>query len=123
MVEKIAELADSCVGTDIDMQIDGFDLDEFRQELGKLLQSPRTVTREFYLLVVHDRHTDDSHYLYGSRKEAIYNARKLAYEYCKFPEDYEEKKIEGWEFYANYSCESDYVKVVKLKELGIEVEK
>ena len=46
LVEKITELADSCVGTDIDMQVDGFDLDEFKQELRELLTQKR-VSREW----------------------------------------------------------------------------
>jgi len=47
LIEKIAELADSCVGTDINMCVDGFDLDEFTQELRVLLTQKRTVTREW----------------------------------------------------------------------------
>ena len=65
----------------------------------------------YYLVIVHDRHCDDGYYLFIDRKKAIRKARRLAKEYCRFPEDYEEEKIDGWEFYARYSCESDFVKV------------
>ena len=77
--------------------------------------------KEWFLIIVHDRHCDDSYHFYSDRDKAIIKARKLAKEYCRFPEDYQEESIEGWEFYANYSCESDYVKVIRLKEY-VEVE-
>jgi len=70
---------------------------------------------KIYIVVVQDRHSDPSFYPFTNPDKAIEVAKKLAKEYARFPEDYQEHdcgKSQGWLFFADYSCESDCVMVV-----------
>lgn len=71
-----------------------------------------------YAVLLEDRHTDVHVEVFADRDEAIERARTLAKENARFPDDYKEETIEGWEFYCRYSCEDDSTRVVatELKE-------
>jgi len=68
-----------------------------------------------YTIVVDDRHSDLEIETFINKDAAIDRAQKLANEYCRFPEDYEEINTEKWNngviFRADYSCESDSITV------------
>jgi hypothetical protein len=67
---------------------------------------------EIYIVIVSDRHDDTEVYPFTSPGKAISEAKRIARNSCRHPDDYEEKKYEGWLFFANYSCEGDHVRVV-----------
>lgn len=64
-----------------------------------------------YTVLIEDRHSDAEVKVFNDKEDAINYARKTAKEYCRFPEDYEERVIADWIFFAEYSCESDSVRV------------
>lgn len=68
-----------------------------------------------YILLIDDRHCDTEVRVYADKDTAIATAKELAHEYDRFG-DYEERQIDGWLFYARYSCEGDHVRVEE-KEL------
>lgn len=71
---------------------------------------------KLFLLIVEDRHTDVLVFPFSNEQMAINEAKRIAKERCRDAEDYEEHpygKDDGWLFYANYSCESDSVRVVE----------
>ena len=68
-----------------------------------------------YIVIVEDRHCDVITYPFTDKYEAVSEAKRIAKEYCRYPEDYQEHdygRDSGWLFYANYSCEGDCVRVV-----------
>lgn len=70
---------------------------------------------EIYLVIVEDRHTDTMVYPFTDMEKAISEARRIAHDYCRHPDYYQEYdygKDDGWVFYAKYG-ESDCVRVVK----------
>jgi hypothetical protein len=70
---------------------------------------------ELYIVVIEDMHTDVTVHPFSDKEKAITEAKRIAKEYCRHEEDYEEHdygKDDGWLFYAQYSCESDHVRVV-----------
>jgi len=71
-----------------------------------------------YIVLINDRHTDIEVEAFSSDEKAIDYARKTAKEYCGSPEIYEESQISDWLFYARYSSEEDYVRVVE-REIDI----
>ena len=74
---------------------------------------------KLYVVINEDRHCVVDVKLYSDKKYAIEVARKLAKDFCRHDDDYEEVDLnpsmiaDGWLFYAIYSCEGDSVKVVK----------
>lgn len=66
-----------------------------------------------YVIIIEDRHSDVEVEVWSDRGLAIDRARELAKKYCRHEEDYEEQEIDGWEFMAVYSCESDCCRVIK----------
>ena len=68
-----------------------------------------------YCVIINDRHTDVNVEPYTNQEDAVDFARSTAKELCRFKEDYEETKIDGWCFHAQYSCEGDSVWVVEKK--------
>jgi hypothetical protein len=70
-------------------------------------------SREVFIVITEDRHTDVEVDVFGDEQSAITHAKKIANEHCRHEEDYEEQKIEGWIFSAIYSCEGDCVRVEK----------
>jgi len=54
-----------------------------------------------------DRHSDTTATPFGSFEVAKKWAKKQAEEYCKHPEDFEERDIGRWLYYVRYSCEGD----------------
>ena len=64
-----------------------------------------------YTLVIEDRHEDVEVRVYKYCDVAIRAARRVAKEHAHFPEDIEEYKVPGWEYYCRYSCEGDSVRV------------
>ena len=71
-----------------------------------------------YIVIIEDRHTDVKVKPFYDKERAINHARELAKGYCDYEEDYEEHdygKDDGWLFYAQYSCESDSVRVVEVE--------
>lgn len=68
-----------------------------------------------YIVIWEDRHRDVTVHPFSDKKIAISEARKAAKSVCIFPDDYEEEHIDGWLFYAQYSCEGDSVRVVETK--------
>jgi hypothetical protein len=71
-----------------------------------------------YVAMINDRHTDPEPYVFTNAHAAIDYARREAKEYTNtdHPEDYEEREVNGWLFYASYSVEGDSVWVIE-KEL------
>ena len=70
---------------------------------------------ELYIVIVEDRYSDVEAMPYTSKEKAVEVAKSLAKKYCRHQDDYQEHdygKDSGWLFYANYSCESDSVRVV-----------
>lgn len=67
-----------------------------------------------YIVICQDRHSDTTAHPFTNKNKAISEARRIAKEYCRHPEDYNEEQIDGWLFHAQYSCESDYVYVVEM---------
>ena len=65
-----------------------------------------------YVAMVKDRHCDPEPYVFTTPEAAIEYARSEAHEYARTPEDVEEETIDGWLYYARYSCEGDSVWVV-----------
>jgi len=71
---------------------------------------------DVFALVIEDRHSDTGVEVWTDRDAAIARAKALATEYAGYnggPVD--ERAIQGWEYYASYSCENDSVRVVKVK--------
>jgi hypothetical protein len=66
-----------------------------------------------YVAIINDRHADTEAYVFSTAEAAIGYARSCALEYARQLEDFEEKQIEGWLYYATYSCESDSVWVTE----------
>lgn len=69
-----------------------------------------------YNVLINDRHCDPEIYNFRDKKVACDFAINKAYEYCQSPEDIEtteEKEIDGWILFIQYSCEGDYVQVTK----------
>jgi hypothetical protein len=69
--------------------------------------------KKIYVVMIRDRHSDPVVATFEDRDWAISYARRTAKQYCRFPEDYKELDIRGWEFHAEYSCESDSVTVIR----------
>ena len=70
---------------------------------------------EIFIVIIKDRHDDIKAHPFMEPHDAIDAARARAKELCHDEVDYEEHdygKDEGWLFYADYSCEGDYVKVI-----------
>jgi hypothetical protein len=70
-----------------------------------------------YAVILEDRHIDTNVYLFIDKDKAIEWARATAKKYDEFG-DYKEEltasmAVEGWLFYATYTCENDCVRVVK----------
>lgn len=64
-----------------------------------------------YVVLIEDRHADAGVEVFASETAAVEHARAFAKKYALRPEDYQEKRIADWVFYASYSCESDSVRV------------
>ena len=70
---------------------------------------------ELYVVIIEDRHSETTAHPFTDKEKAIREAKRIAKKYCRRSEDYKEHdygKNEGWLFFANYSCESDNVRVV-----------
>ena len=70
---------------------------------------------KIYIVIVEDRHSDVTAHPFTCPLVAVLEAKRMAMEYCRHKEDYKERdygKDSGWLFYADYSCESDSVRVV-----------
>ena len=68
---------------------------------------------KIYCVIIEDRHFEVEIEAWADKDAAITRARSLAKKYCRFEEDYEERQLANWVFYAAYSCESDFVRVVE----------
>ena len=66
---------------------------------------------KIYIAIWEDRYGDTIARPFSTPEKAVAWARKTAKEYCSYPDDYEEKQISNWIFYARYSCEGDCVSV------------
>jgi len=70
---------------------------------------------KIYIAIWQDRHSDTTVHPFSDPDKAIEWARSKAKEYAREPEDYEEHdygRDSGQIFYADYSCESDCIRVV-----------
>jgi hypothetical protein len=63
--------------------------------------------------VISDRHGDTDVEIFTAADTAIAYAKAAATEYCRHPQDFAEEQIDGWLYYARYSCEGDNVRVVE----------
>ena len=70
---------------------------------------------KIYTVIVQDSHSDTTAHPFTRPERAVEWARLRAKEYCHFPEDYKERQIDGWLFYARYSCEGDCVYVAEME--------
>jgi len=68
-----------------------------------------------YVILTQDRHSDPEAFVAEDREAAINTAKRMAKEYCRYEEDYEERSFQGGGliFTADYSCESDSVSVIE----------
>lgn len=73
---------------------------------------------KIHLVILEDRHIDTMVYPYQNKDQAIERAEEIASKHCRHPEDFEEEEIEGWLYYARYSCEGDSVRVVEAELKG-----
>jgi len=73
-----------------------------------------------YVVLINDRHADLEVELFTQPNVAIARARTLAKEYCRREEDYEEFRIANWLFYAKYSVEGDWVRVIERELVQVE---
>lgn len=70
---------------------------------------------KLYIVIWEDRHSDVTAHPFTDPDKAIAEAKRIAKEYAREECDYEEHdygRDDGWLFYAQYSCESDHVRVV-----------
>jgi hypothetical protein len=65
-----------------------------------------------HIVIWKDRHADTTVHPFTDLETAISEAKRMAKKYSRAPEDYEERKIPGWDFYASYSCEGCHTRVV-----------
>ena len=74
---------------------------------------------KIFIAIWKDRHTDTTAHPFYNQEEAVDWARgkaKVYAEHAGGSEDYEETdcaNIDGWVFYATYSCEGDCIYVVE----------
>lgn len=77
---------------------------------------------KIYTVVVNDRRTDTQIYPFSDQEKAISEARKIAKEYCRHEQFYEEfskgswmlkSDYGNWIFCVHYSTEDDQVFVVE----------
>ena len=68
---------------------------------------------DVYVVILEDRHLDVDVELFTSRDKAIERAKVLVIEYNRHPEDIKDVIIDGWEYCCQYSCEGDFVRVIK----------
>ncbi len=61
---------------------------------------------KIYLVVIDDTHADIDVIPFYSKEKAIQYAKDIAEKNCNNFEDLEEKIIEGWLFFCNYTSES-----------------
>lgn len=64
---------------------------------------------KIFIVLTKDRHTDTTAKPFFKIYEAIDHARKVAKENCSLPDGPEEREINGWVFFSEYSCEGDCV--------------
>ena len=83
-------------------------------ETGKARKPEDSSETPCYIVICQDRHGDTTVHPFTDKDKAISEARRIAKEYFRYPEDYREEQIDGWLFYAQYSCESDHVRVVEV---------
>ena len=68
---------------------------------------------EVFVVLINDRHADPNVAVYDHKETAVTHARNTAKELCRHKEDYEERQVADWIFYASCSPESDYVRVTQ----------
>lgn len=70
---------------------------------------------EIYNVIIEDRHNDVTVRSFFNRERAIEIAKETAFSLNRNKENLKEDIIKGWEFYIEYSCEGDYIHVIKTK--------
>ena len=65
-----------------------------------------------YAVIFEDRHCDVDVELFHNAEKAIERAKEFAHKNDRH-DQYEEKAIEGYIFYATYSCEGDCATVLE----------
>lgn len=68
---------------------------------------------QIYNVIIEDRHNDVKVRSFFNRERAIEIAKDTAISLNRDLEYLKEDIIEGWEFYIEYSCEGDCVRVIK----------
>lgn len=71
-----------------------------------------------YVALINDRHADLEAYVFTTPTAAIEYARTCAYTYAQNADDVQEQEIADWLYYAQFSPESDYVRVVQCELRG-----
>jgi hypothetical protein len=71
--------------------------------------------RSVYVVMVCERHTDPTPYVFTDRDRAINYARSEAASYAGSASNVEEEQIDGWEYYATWPTEDDAIWVIKRK--------
>ena len=69
--------------------------------------------KKIFIAICKDRHIDTTAHPFSTAEKAIKFARKRAKEYAREPDDVEESDIDGWLFYATFSCEGDCIYVIE----------
>lgn len=70
---------------------------------------------EVFVILNEDRHCDTHVELWLDKNLAIERARQIAKDSCRTEDDYVEEEVPNWIFYAQYSCEGDFVRVTSEK--------
>lgn len=70
-----------------------------------------------YILIINDRHSDIDVEVFSDKEKSITQAKALAKKYCRHEDDYEERKVADWIFYAQYSCEGNSITVLEKEVL------
>ena len=69
---------------------------------------------EIYVVLIEDRHCDVTVELYANRDVALGRAMDIALDRAYTSDDIRVAEVKGWEYYVEYSCESDSVRVEKV---------
>ena len=71
-----------------------------------------------WIVILNDRHADIEAFAFDNPNNAVNYAKELVKRYGRFPEDIQEREYRIYLYYCTYSCEGDYVAVLKEQELN-----
>jgi len=66
---------------------------------------------EIFTAICEDRHVDTHVRVFDTLDKAITYAKKFIGNNTRHSEDIQKSDVDGWLYYATYSCEGDFVRV------------